>query len=370
MRLASYNVENLFNRAKVMNLGAWSEGKPVLEAFAALNSLLGEKSYTATRKARIARLMEQLGLGKSDQGPYVLLRRNRGSLLRRPKTGGIEITASGRDDWIGSLELITEPIDHVAIGNTARVIDAVSADVLAVVEAENRTALLGFNDNVLASVGGTPYRHVMLIDGNDERGIDVGLMTRAGYPIGPMRSHVDDRDGHDGRIFSRDCPEYTIETPSRQRLILLINHLKSKGYGTPAQSSARRRQQAERVQAIYKSLIAGGAQYIAVAGDFNDTPDSGALAPLLAATDLQDIARHPKFDDGGYPGTYGACTASNKIDYILLSPALWKRVEGGGINRIGAWPGTRPRKWEVLETLEQESQAASDHSAIWCDLAL
>lgn len=191
----------------------------------------------------------------------------------------------------------------------------------------------------------------MLIDGNDERGIDVCLLTRDGYPIGQMRSHVDDRDNKDNRIFSRDCPEYAIQTPSGKRLILLINHLKSKGYGSPAQSSARRKLQAEQVRAIYEGLIASGEKYVAVVGDFNDTPDSPALAPLLAATNLKDISKHPKFDDGGYPGTYGSCTAGNKIDYVLLSPGLWNLVDTGGINRIGAWPGTRPRKWDVLDSL-------------------
>src|SRR3546814_9536500 len=53
-------------------------------------------------------------------------------------------------------------------------------------------------------VGGRPYDHVMLIDGNDERGIDVGLLTRAAYPIDAMPSHVDDRDTKGNRIFIRD----------------------------------------------------------------------------------------------------------------------------------------------------------------------
>ena len=61
--------------------------------------------------------------------------------------------------------------------------------------------------------------------------------------------------------------------------------------------------------------------YVAVLGDFNDTPDSDPLAPLLAGTDLRDIATHATFNDGGRPGTFGNCTASQKIDYILLSPA-------------------------------------------------
>jgi hypothetical protein len=54
-----------------------------------------------------------------------------------------------------------------------------------------------------------------------------------------LRSHVDDlKDG--SRTFSRDCS-----------LLLLINHLKSKGFGTQADSNARRRRQAERVREIY-----------------------------------------------------------------------------------------------------------------------
>ncbi len=368
MRLASYNVENLFNRAKVMNLGAWSEGRPVLTAFAALNSLLGEPTYTAARKARMVALMQTLGLARSDRGPFVMLRRNRGELLRRTQGGGIEITASGRDDWIGSLDLVSEPIKHTAVSNTARVISAVSADVLAVVEAEDRTALLGFNEQVIGSISATPYRHVMLIDGNDERGIDVGLLTRDGFAIGAMRSHVDDLDAQGRRIFSRDCPEYSIDTPSGNQLTLLINHFKSKGYGSAAQSAARRKLQTQRVKAIYEQLVAQGRVHVAVVGDFNDTPDSDALAPLLAETDLKDVSAHPRFDDGGRPGTFGPCTAGNKIDFVLLAPALWRLVSAAGINRVGVWPGTRPAKWPVLDTLKKTSDAASDHAAIWCDI--
>jgi hypothetical protein len=35
------------------------------------------------------------------------------------------------------------------------------------------------------------YRHVMLVDGNDDRGIDVGIMTKPGFEIGDIRSHVE-----------------------------------------------------------------------------------------------------------------------------------------------------------------------------------
>lgn len=54
MRLAVYNVENLFDRPKAMNLGTWDEGKAILQDFAALSELLGELDYTTARKQRMS----------------------------------------------------------------------------------------------------------------------------------------------------------------------------------------------------------------------------------------------------------------------------------------------------------------------------
>ncbi|MEC5385279.1 endonuclease/exonuclease/phosphatase family protein [Uliginosibacterium sp. H3] len=368
MRLASFNVENLFNRAKAMNLESRSEGKPVLEKFAKLNELLAEDDYSDTLKQRMINLMIELGLEKSDEGPFVILRQNRGGLVKRPRTGGLQIVASGRTDWVGSLDLIQAPVDEEAMRNTARVMMDLQADVLAVVEAESRPALSAFNTGIVGGLGGIPFAHVMLIDGNDSRGIDVGLMTRESVSIGQMRSHVDDRGTNGQLIFSRDCPEFELLLPSRERFLLLVNHLKSKGFGTPAASSARRRLQAERVKAIYEELRGQGEKHIAIVGDFNDTPDSQALDPLLKGTDLRDAFEHPSFDDGGFPGTFGSCTAANKIDYLLLSPELFEKVTAGGVLRKGLWPGVRPKRWDVFAEVTKPVEAASDHAAVWVDL--
>jgi endonuclease/exonuclease/phosphatase family metal-dependent hydrolase len=369
MRLASYNVENLFDRAKVMTLDNWSEGRDVLEDFAEANEILGRQDYDAAAKDKLAELLIELGLEKSDEGPYAILRRNRGELLKRPRTGGLEIIASGRADWVGSLELKEAPVDHEAMLNTARVIDALKADVLGVVEAESRPVLLQFNRQIITHVGGVPFDHVMLIDGNDTRGIDVGIMTRAAFPITSMRSHVDDEA--DGQlIFSRDCPDFRIETASGGVVHVLVNHFKSKGYGDPRQSEARRVLQAQTVWKIVKDLIDAGDTHIAVIGDLNDTPDSRTLEALTKDGLLTDAFEHPAFDNGGFPGTFGSSSASNKIDYLLLSPALFDKVLKGGVERIGMWPGTRPKKWDVLPTLTNKAFAASDHAAVWVDLDL
>lgn len=368
MRLASYNVENLFDRAKVMNLDDRAEAKPILEQFAELNSLLAKLTYSAADKTRMVALMVALGLEKSDEGPFVLLRRNRGRLLTRPTAGGIVITAAGRADWAGSLELRDGTIRHVAVLNTARVIANVAADVLGVVEAENRPALAEFNRVMIPEVGGTAYRHVMVIDGNDDRGIDLGLMCKDGFPIAQMRSHVDDRLPGGGTVFSRDCPEYDVATPLGNRLTILLNHFKSKGFGSQASSSARRRAQAARTAEIYEALKLAGNQNVAVIGDFNDTPGSVPLKPLVQDTDLQDVFQHPAFDNGGFPGTFDNSRASNKIDYILLSPALFGAVTGGGVNRMGMWPGVRPRRWPVFPEVTRPEDVASDHAALFVDL--
>jgi endonuclease/exonuclease/phosphatase family metal-dependent hydrolase len=381
IRIAAYNVENLFSRAKVFDEEDAATQRAVLDAHAALNLLFAKPAYSGRDKADMIALLTTLGLDRSDSGPLAIIRKIRGRWINRPRGGAPEIVADGRSDWVGWCELRTAPVNAVAMDNTARVIRDVGADILAIVEAESRPLLQDFHRIMLPRVGLKPadgYRHVMLIDGNDDRGIDVGLATRAGHPIGTIRSHVDDRDAKGSKIFSRDSPEYAVAIPSGGTLVVIPSHFKSKFGGETAQTRNRRRGQAEAVAGIYARLRNEGAENIVVLGDLNDTPDSVALAPLLAGTDLRDVSTHPGFTEVDYRartggrgiGTFGSGADSNKIDYILLSPALFARVRLGGLFRKGAWPGVRPQRWEVYPELREEVHAASDHHAIWADLDL
>jgi len=341
VRIVSFNVENFFARPRAMNQDTWAQGRPVLAAHSELNALLEKPVYSGEDKARIVQLLGLLGLAGSDTAPMAILRQIRGRLVRRQTGGGVEVVAAGRGAWVGWVDLTTEPVTSAAIGNTARVIRDLDPEVLGVVEAENRVVLKHFSDAQLRTSGRAPrvlFPHLMLIDGNDDRGIDVALLTKVGYPLGAVRSHIDDTD-EKGVVFSRDCPEYELRTPGGHRLVVLVNHLKSKGYGPQASNNDRRRRQAQRVADIYRRLRAARVSYVAVMGDFNDTPDSAPLAPLLSGTDLRDISTHPRFDNGGRPGTFGNGTASQHIDYLLLSPALYAKTTGGGIWRKGAWGG-------------------------------
>lgn len=374
MRIAAFNVENLFDRAKAFNADA-ATSSDIQRSLAELNSLFDHDRYSDADKARMIALIQDLGMDKSDTGPFVLIRQLRGQLIRRPRTGPITIVADGRDDWVGWGELKREHVNEIAIQNTGRVIRDVGADILAVVEAENRIVLKMFADQVLADVGGAPYEQVMVIDGNDMRGIDVGIMTRSGCRITTMRSHIHDARPDGGAIFSRDCPEFRIETPGGEVIWVIPNHFKSKYGGNDASSRGKRFAQAARTAEIYQELVATGETQIIVLGDLNDTPGSDELAPLLQHTDLIDVSdlpgfQIPAFDPVAHPGkgTHQLGNDGQKIDYLLLSPALVPRVTAAGLFRKGAWPRTRPPRWEVYPELTREVHVASDHHVIWVDL--
>ncbi|MGD9959971.1 endonuclease/exonuclease/phosphatase family protein [Nocardioides sp.] len=370
MRLASFNVENLFARPKAMDAseGDAATRRAVLAAQARLSDLFELADYGPV-EAEILSLLETLGIAEDDDGEFVRLRKLRGQLLRRPHHGPVEVVAEGRADWVGWVELTTVAVHERATENTARVIHELDADVMTVVEADNRPDLDLFSRSLLPAVGGTPYEQVMVVEGNDSRGIDVGLLARAPYRLVQLRTHIFDEDDQ-GQVFSRDCCEYHLQTPLGTRLVVLANHFKSKGYSSPGDpiGAARRLRQATRVAAVYESLLAEGIDHVAVTGDLNDDPSSAALVPLLA-TDLRDVSEYDGFDWNHRRGTYGSGNESQKIDYVLLSAALFARVVGGGVFRKGVWHGNRTTDpWDLFPTLEREEHQASDHAAIYADL--
>jgi len=314
MRIASYNVENLFERAKALEPSTWNVGAPILAAHAEINALFNELDYTDEIKKRILELLEVLGLLRADSAALAELRVIRGKLLLRHRDGTVEVAARGRAGWIGWVELKTEVVDELAMRHTAMVMRDLQADILGVVEADSRPTLQMFSTAELSAIPhGVPFAHCLLVDGNDPRGIDVGLLTREDFEVTSIRTHIFDEDD-DGVIFSRDCCEYHLEAPDHSPLVVLMNHFKSKGYGSPDDKTGakRRLRQSTRVASIYESLKARGLSQVVVLGDLNDTPDSDSLKPLLQGTDLRDISTHDKFDWAGRQGTFGG--TKEKID--------------------------------------------------------
>ncbi|AZQ34611.1 endonuclease/exonuclease/phosphatase family protein [Streptomyces cyaneochromogenes] len=365
VRIATFNAQNLFRRPKAFNLADATQRNEVLADFSTLVSLLNLTTYDAQDKARISALVKKhrANAWNPEDPPPIYINETRpgkkSSLFKEP--GSTEIKATGRGTWAGWAELVREELDTEAVRNTGRVVDAVDADILVVVEVEDRLTLDRFNQQILAGVlGKRPYPFNMLIDGNDSRGIDIGILSR--HPITSVRSHLFDPDpDRPGEpLFSRDCPEFEIELNGAP-LIVLGNHLKSKFMDDPALRLA----QAKRVAEIYEAARER-TPHVVVAGDLNDDLKSEPLEVLLD-TGLQDVMTHSSYRGG--PGTHGQCDEpSDKLDYLLLPPPLRHRVQHVALEKRGIyWEPPLPDT-KRFEEVTSKINAASDHAALYVDL--
>ncbi|NJK87878.1 MAG: endonuclease/exonuclease/phosphatase family protein [Bacteroidales bacterium] len=278
----------------------------------------------------------------------------------------MEIIANGREEWIGWVELAKETINEVSVNITARVIKEVNADIFAIVEAEDRPSLVTFNKEFLDN----DYRHIMIIDGNDERGIDVGIMTRENFAINSIHSNVDTRD-NTGIVFSRDCAQYEVATPGGNTVYVLVNHFKSQSGG----GGDKRKRQAGEVRRIAERLVSEN-KHVVVLGDLNEGPKANSvmaenLKPLYENNSpLTDCYSLPGFDTGNRPGSFDSCGLSNRLDYIFISKSLENKFSGGKVFRKGLWGSrvTRPDMWEIYHEINESYEQASDHSALFIDL--
>jgi endonuclease/exonuclease/phosphatase family metal-dependent hydrolase len=375
MRVASYNVENLFARPNAFDSSDPHAGEPILAAYHEFNRLIAASVYEDTDRKRMRDLLLDLDVyTTNDHGAvrrkrttnpkWAWLRKNRGSFDREPRdpTKDVEIIATGRDDWIGWVELATEAVNEVSTRTTARVITEIDADIIAIIEAENRPSLIRLNRELLEN----RYEHVMLVDGNDERGIDVGIMTKKGFEIESIRSNVDLKD-RTGPVFSRDCAQYTIRTPSGEVVHVLVNHFKSQSGG----GATKRKRQAKEVRRIADELVAAG-QHVIVLGDLNEGQPSLTRAPTSLKTlfdpngPLVSCYDLPGFEVGNKPGTFDACTIGERLDYLLVSHSLRPKYKSGELFRKGLWGSrkTRPTDWETFEEMKNGNQQASDHAAV------
>jgi endonuclease/exonuclease/phosphatase family metal-dependent hydrolase len=253
-------------------------------------------------------------------------------------------------------------------------ISRMDLDVLCAQEVEDIDTLRFFAAQHL----GGGYRHLVLVEGNDPRLIDLAVLSR--LPLGTVASHqhaVHPEDPSEP-VFSRDLLEVDILHPtSGARLLTLFNnHLKSQfvpfGEDPVAGKEAndlRRRRQAETVERIVAARTRPDSRYL-VLGDMNDAPDGPALAAIAVSGQLGLVnaltqpheTRPPKADVPPPPAS-GAWTHRFKepgqparyelFDQIWLSPGLASHQTGAFIDRRTRHGGD-----------------GSDHDPSWVTLSL
>jgi predicted extracellular nuclease len=253
------------------------------------------------------------------------------------------------------------PLELINTWKRAQLILAQAPDVLALQEVENKGTLWEFN----ASHLGNHFQHLVLIEGNDFRGIDVAVASR--LPIGRVTSHQfryhPDSTTDDHTVFSRDLLEVEILHRWRTEVLftLFVTHLKSK-YINPSYRGEKREAKERRnndlrrlqvqttVEIVQEHFVGMSDPRYAIVGDFNDTPDSEPLAPLAALgcyNVLHDLPESERW-------TLRFQRKQHQFDYIWLSPALAAcRVPGS-----------------VFVDPKEGMSEASDHRPVYVELEI
>jgi len=273
--------------------------------------------------------------------------------------GGITLTFEqgqfAARTFLGGLVQEKKLEDTVEIARRIR--DVMNVDVLAVQEVEHIDILKQFNREHLQNL----YPYVALIEGNDQRFIDVGILSK--FPIGPITSHqmAVHPDDPGQRVFSRDLFQAVILNHNGEKLFTVYNtHLKShfvpffedQTQGAKA-ANLRRRRQAEVISTIISKMERPNSSYILL-GDMNDPPDSEHLAPMLTVDNqsLYDALLDPIETRNSKPETSGQGPGPQTkawthrfnppgpefpqyqlYDQIWLSPALSTRLRSAYIDR-------------------------------------
>jgi endonuclease/exonuclease/phosphatase family metal-dependent hydrolase len=356
IRVGTFNVENLFSRPKLMNLMRHEVGDQHFRDLADLRSELRRTTYDEPEILRLWRALRN----------YITVVETRGKLFNRTKT---QVRANGVNDWVGWIDFKREKFkdldNNSAVSNTAKVIRWTNADIMCLCEVESLPVLRRFSSQKIT--GNKRYHYHRLIDSKDPRGIDVGLLSR--HPVSGLWSHVNDIRGN-RRIFSRDCLEVHLALPGNRDLWVLLNHFKSKGYGTTAENNTKRRRQAERVRQILQTEYDLTSDYVVVAGDLNDTPGSTPLRPLLSLADLHDVLA-TTFPNSADRWTYHYRN-NEQIDYLLVSTPLHNKLRDAGIERRGIFDVATLSNCAIAQfsSIRTYRESASDHGAVWADFRL
>lgn len=229
----------------------------------------------------------------------------------------------------------------------------INSDVIAMQEVESKETLSNFLNKYVPELG---YK-VVLIEGNDERGIDVALVTK--LEILNVKSHKDVKfpvigQPNQTQVFQRDLLQVELKASNGYTFTAFVGHLKSKHGG--AESDLIRKAEATKISEIISEFRSENpnANFVLM-GDFNDTINSIPLKPILESNlKFNDIIKED-LGTGKEVYTYHPVKFRERIDYMLVSPSMKNEYIKGSV-KINKFPedmSNENKKWIFYE--------ASDH---------
>ncbi|WP_435138463.1 hypothetical protein [Formosa sp. A9] len=359
MKLATFNIENLFHRdRKLMESALDSSRKQWIQE---MDELMIKTPKTVGAIARIRELAYLLGFENITNKPYALLSNKDGILFFKGCDYSERIKATLINNWNGWLQLQTQAIPVVATSNKARVISEINPDILVLQEVEDRISLEQFNKELLPKFQCAPYKDIQIIQNNIDHGLETALLLREGYELLHIKTH-----------YQNPLIEFKILMPDTSVLHLLaINFKKTTNENDVLDE--KRAFFSLYLAKRYEALIAEGNQHIVIAGSLGAPSYCYSVAPLIQKTSLKDITRHLSFEvilDQGVDEKYHRLGAYRKgvnikqTDYMLLSPRLFEVLVDSGLNRKGMWPKHRPQ-FHHYKSIKNSTQAASSHPLVW-----
>ena len=367
MKLATFNMENLFFRDERLIkknfshcLSSWMEE---------FESLMNTATQPSKNYARLRELSFLLSFHQSALEPFVILRRKAGQLYMRRRTGEADIKAGPSTGWNGWIKLCSRPINEIAVENKAKLITEVNPDILIVQEVEDRQSLLDFNDHYLSEE--VRYSNIYVLGGNDQFGRELGILTKSDYEIVRAKNYAGTELGENRFLFEHDLQEYEVRTPAGEHWIILSTCLSEKD-SNREKSDRNRRIQAEMIAEIYRSRIKEGNELIIVAGTFHVPSYCESLSPLFKETQLKELKNHPCFQidlDRGKDSSYHSLGAYRRgvnirqQDYLLASPAAFRKISTSGLNRKGIFAANQ--HFTTYTSVDSEQNQASSHPVIW-----
>lgn len=226
-------------------------------------------------------------------------------------------------------------LDHLAAA-----IRKLDADVLALQEVENRPYLETFVNTYLADMG---YHEIILIEGNNDRGIDVACLSR--FPVEWVRSHRNldfvDAAGNPMR-FQRDLLEVHLTPKGYAPLDIFVVHLKSKHGGEDETLPVRMGEAAAIRDIVDRRLARDPQSLFVICGDFNDVFESKPLQRIMGDGSIGLRSFHDMVA-ADKRITYNRGQYQSMIDFILASPRLAEAyiadsyaIEYGQVETIGS----------------------------------
>lgn len=247
-----------------------------------------------------------------------------------------------------SMEIILSAADYAKKRSTiGAALKALAADIVVLAEIENKGILDDLNTTEL----GGEYGTTILIEGNDPRGIDVGVLSK----IAPdsVVSHKDDvfvLAGTNGPQYhyARDCMEVHF-TFNKREVIVLGVHFKAK---TAPDDPDKRLAEGQHTRKIADDLHTKQPNAaIVVLGDFNDTPGSPAYkavtgaAPELFVDSADSVPMAERY-------SYNFQGKLELIDHQMANPALHSMLDPTSVMLTHA------------KNVDDATKYASDHSPI------